>query len=372
VGGDAEARTWDDILAMCRSGHLSLESLIFSEDTGEWRKAADTELAALIEDHRAHAAAADEDEAGQSELREQYDELLGEMEGLTGDWNKHLQLAEMAVALGDRASAVRHFQDALEANRYHPPIAQKARRLLKRDEWRGLHYLSRPEPVWNIPGALVGYPLARGPLYLAIPTVALAALSWLPGVALVAALLLYLWTTEVIRAAAAGEPRPPLWDGVKSDPVNTVLRPLGVAFIVCVELYVPFIVLATVIAMMGDSQSYAWTVIQNSPVMIVVISTLTLLYAPAVLVMANGSDRDVRNIANPRRVVSAMLKMDHEYVASVGIIAAFVAAWGILAYVLTLIPYAGRFVTVGLGLYVILTAGMVIGRLQARFSEELT
>ncbi len=371
VGGDPEPRSWDDILAMCRCGHLSMDSLIFFEETGEWKKAADTELAALIEEQQAHAAAADSGDVDQSELREQYDRLLCEMEGLTGDWNKHVQLAEMAVALGDRASAVRHFQDALNANRYHMPIAQKAKRFLKRDEWQELHYLSRPEPIWNIPGTLAGYPLARGPLYLAIPTLVFAALFWLPSVALPGAFLLYLWMAEVIRVAAAGETKPPLWHGVKSDPVNTVLRPLGVALIICVELYVPFIVLATVVAMMGDTQSYAWTVIQNSPIMIVVISTLTLLYVPAVLVMANGPERNVKNILNPRRVISAMIKMNHEYVASVGVIAALVAAWGVLAYVLTLIPYAGHVVAVGVGLYVAVAGGMVIGRLQSRFSEDL-
>jgi len=368
VGGDPESRSWDDLLAMCRSGHLPMDGLIFFEETGEWKKAADTELAALIEDHQAHATAADTD---QSELREQYDELLLEMEGLTGGWNQHVQLAEMAVALGDRASAVTHFQDALNANRYHTPVTQKAKRLLKRDEWQGLRYLSRPEPIWNIPGTLIGYPLARGPLYLAIPTLVFAALFWLPSVALPGALLLYLWMAEVIRVAAAGEPRPPLWHGVKSDPVNTVLKPLGVALIACVELYVPFIVLATVIAMMGDTQSYAWTVIQNSPIMIVVISTLTLLYLPAVLVMANGPEPDVKNILNPRRVISAMIKMNHEYIASVGVIAALVAAWGLLAWLLTHIPYAGHIAAVGVGLYVALAGGMVIGRLQSRFSEDL-
>jgi len=371
VGGDPEPQSWDDILAMCRSGHLSMESLIFFEETGEWKKAADTELAALLEDQQAGAGTAGSVDSDQSQLREQYDQLLCEVEGLAGDWNKHVQLAEMAVALGDRASAVNHFQDALKANRYHPLVAQKARRLLKRDEWQDLHYLSRPEPIWNIPGTLVGYPLARGPLYLAIPTLVFSALFWLPSVAVLGAILLYLWTAEVIRVAAAGEAKPPLWHGVKSDPVSTVLKPLGVALIVCVELYVPFIVLATVIAMMGDTQSYAWTVIQHSPIMIVVVSTLTLLYVPAVLVMANGPDTDVKNIANPRRVVSVMLRMDHEYVASVGIIAVLVAAWGVLAYGLTLIPFAGRVIAVGLGLYVVVAGGMVVGRLQSRFTEEL-
>ncbi|MCK4773358.1 MAG: hypothetical protein KAT30_01180, partial [Candidatus Krumholzibacteria bacterium] len=92
---------------------------------------------------------------------------------------------------------------------------------------------------------------------------------------------------------------------------------------------------------------------------------------PAVLVMANGPEPDVKNILNPRRVISAMIKMNHEYVASVGVIAALVAAWGLLAWLLTLIPYAGHVAAVGVGLYVALAGGMVIGRLQSRFSEDL-
>ena len=98
---------------------------------------------------------------------------------------------------------------------------------------------------------------------------------------------------------------------------------------------------------------------------------MTLLYVPAVLAMANGPDTDVKIIANHRRVVSVILRMDHEYVASVGIIAVLVAAWGVFAYGLTLIPFAGRVIADGLGLYVVVAGGMVVGRLQSRFTEEL-
>ena len=99
---------------------------------------------------------------------------------------------------------------------------------------------------------------------LVIPTLVLTALFWLPGVALVGAVLMYLWATEVIRVAADGQPKPPLWHDALSDPVNTVLKPLGVCLIICIELYVPFILVATTIAATGD-ELWAWTVIQKSP-----------------------------------------------------------------------------------------------------------
>jgi len=369
VGGEPVAHSWDEIVAMCRSGQLHPASLIFFEDENQWKKATDTELAVLLDNPQVDSVP-DESEA-QTELQSQYEQLKREIEGSEGDWNKIVQLAEMAATLGDRRAALRHFQEALNGHRYHGPIVNKVKRCLSREEWESLRYVSRPEPVWSAPLNLVGYPLARGPFYLAIPTIVFTALFWFPGVALVGAILLYLWATEVIRVAAAGQSKPPLWHGALSDPVNTVLKPLGVGLIICIELYLPFILVATMIAAVGD-ELWAWTVIQKSPIMIVLMSTISLLYIPGVLVIAGSSDGDVKRIANPREVFSVIIKMEREYVASVGIIAALIATWGIFSYLFMLVPFAGRVVAVAMGLYVLIVGGLVVGRLQSRFSEELS
>jgi hypothetical protein len=88
-------------------------------------------------------------------------------------------------------------------------------------------------------------------------------------------------------------------------------------------------------------------------------------------VSAGSSDGDVKRIANPREVFSVIFKMESEYVASVGIIAALIAAWGIFSYLFALVPFAGRVVAIAMGLYVLVVGGLVIGRLQSRFGEEL-
>jgi hypothetical protein len=366
VGAEMTPRSWDEIVAMCRSGHLQPDSLILFDEENEWKKAADTELAAFFAERDASP-----EEADGTHMEEEYSRLRDEAESSPGDWSKRIQLAEMAIKLGDRPAALRYFQEALDHNRFHPPVARKAKRCLSRDEWQTLRYLSRPAPIWSAPFSLIGFPLARGPLYLLIPTIVLSALFWLPGVSLIGGVLVYLWVAEVIRTAARGAVKPPLWHDVLSDPVDTVLRPLGVALIVGVELYVPFLLFAVVIAMVGDGDSYAWTVIQESPVMIVLMSTITLLYLPAVLVIAGKRHADVRRIASPRHVIEIIIKMEHEYIVSLGIIAALIATWGLLTYVLTLVPYAGHVAAVALGVYVVVAAGLVVGRLQSRFNDEL-
>ena len=92
---------------------------------------------------------------------------------------------------------------------------------------------------------------------------------------------------------------------------------------------------------------------------------------PAVLVIAGRSDVDVKRIANPQQVLLAILRMEHEYLASIGIIAALVAIWGILAFLFGLIPFAGHVLAVAMSLYVVIAGGLVVGRLQSRFSEQL-
>jgi hypothetical protein len=371
VGGEPEPRTWEDIVAMCRSGHLSPESLIFFPDENGWQKAADTDLAQLFGERGSPADDPGPDQNAQAELKDEYNQLRRQLEGTPADWNQMVQLAEMALTVGDRAGAIKHFQEALNSHRYHPRVRRRIKQCLSRDEWQNLRYFSRQEPIWEDVVGLVSYPFTRGPLYLAIPTVVFAALFWIPAVALAAVLLLYLWVAEVIRATANGDTKPPLWHGAVSDPVNTVLKSLGVALIVGAELYLPFLLVATIMATTGGVQSDAWTVMQKSPLMIVIMATLTLLYVPAVLVIAGGSEVDIKRIANPRQVIFAILKMEHEYVASIGIVAVLVAIWGILSYVFSFIPFVGHVVAVALGMYVLVTAGLVVGRLQSRFSEQL-
>lgn len=369
VAEESTSRTWDEIVAMARTGGLSPKSLILFPDGG-CKRVGDTELAAEFGQRPAAASKARPSQPKETTAKEEYEALRGQLEGSVADWNRLVQLAELALEFGDRVASIRHFQEALDGHRYNPRIRASAKRCLTRDELRTLRYLTRTKPIWEDPGALLTYPLARGPLYLAIPTCVVAALLWVPGISLVVPLLLFLWVVEIVKVAADGETSPPLWHGFIGNPVDTVLKPIAVALIVAVEMYAPFVVLAVILGVLDEGQSYT-TVIKKSPLMIVVMSTLTLLYVPGALVVTGGSNGDLRRIASPRQVISAVAKMEHEYVVSVGIILALVALWGLLAYVFELIPFAGRVLAAAAGVYILVAGGLVVGRLQSRFQDEL-
>jgi hypothetical protein len=355
---------------MCRSGSLSPGSLIVYPD-GSCKKVADTDLAEWFGlDVKSESAPATVGAKGIASKTE-YDELRREISGGSADWNRLVQLAELALAFGDRVSAVAHFQEALNANHYHPRIRASANRCLSRAELRKLRYLNRPKPIWEDLGDILMYPLGRGPLYVLIPTAVVWALLWVPVAKIAVPFLLFLWAVEVVRTAAGQRERPPLWHGFREHPIDTLLKPFGVALILAVELYAPFLVLAGILAWVDARNPSLWTVIEKSPIMIVVMSTLTLIYVPAALVVAAGSNGDFRWIADPRRIVAAIAKMEREYVASVGMVAAMIAVWSVLDYLFDFIPFVGRVLTVGAGLYILVAGGMVVGKLQARFQDEL-
>lgn len=369
VGGEPEPRSWDDIVVMARTGQMTPETLIFFADQNQWRRAGDTPQLAQYFTERPRPAAADPADGKQTELREEYNLLLAQVDGATASWSQLVQLAELAIAVGDREAGVRHFQKALDNNRYHPGVVRKVKQCLEREEWQSLRYIARVSPIWDDFGTLIRFPVARGPLYLAALSLVFAGLFWIPAITVIPMLLLYLVAAEVIRVAADGETCPPLWHGIVENPTDTVLKSIGVAMIIVAEVFVPFFVLAMILAATSDASS--WTFIQKSPILIVVMGTVTLLYVPAVLVLASGRDVDVKRIANPREVIAAITRMETEYVASIGILAGLVAVWGVLAYFLTLIPYAGHVVAVAVGVYILLCSGYVVGRLRARFSEQL-
>ncbi|MDH3216199.1 MAG: hypothetical protein OEN01_07900 [Candidatus Krumholzibacteria bacterium] len=370
---EPEPKSWEDIEVMCRLGQLSAESLIWDPEANSWKKVIDTELAPLVESQAPAVEDSGPDPAVIAEKTDAYNLLKRRIEAEPDDWELVLQAAELALALGDRPAAVRHFQRALEIRPFKARIVREAKRNLSSDERKTLRFFSRPEPVWDDAGVLVTYPLARGPLYLAIPAAVVFALTWIPGMLFVVGPLLYLWLTQVTATTARGEAQPPLWHGVLADPMSGLIKPLLVALIVAAELYLPFIILAKILTLTGSGVEVGTlALIQKSPLMIVTMSTLTVVYMPAVFVLMGVSGFDVARVANPRHVVSAVIKMEGEYVASVAIIAALLAVWGIAAFVSGFIPVVGRMVAAAVGVFVLLPSGLVVGRLQSRFSEELT
>jgi hypothetical protein len=370
VAEEATPRSWADLVAMCQSGKLSSRSLILFPD-GQYVKASETDLFAAAGDRPdAEGTPRPAPTTASESARTEYECLKGELEGGDGDWNRRVQLAEMALEFGDRAAAVKHFQEALDGNHYHPRIRSTANRCLSRAELRTLRYLSKPKPIWDDFGGIVLYPLSRGPLYVAIPTAVIWGLLWVPVVKVMVPLLLFLWAVEVARATAGGRDTAPLWHGALERPIDTVLKPLGVAVVVAAELYLPFIVIAGILALSDPRHSTIAAVIADSPPMVVIMAMLTLLYVPAVLVVAAASNCNIRHVADPRNVIVAVIKMEGEYITSIAILAALGAAWTVLAFVFEMIPFVGKVLVVGSGVYALVAGAVVVGRLQARFQSD--
>jgi hypothetical protein len=182
-----------------------------------------------------------------------------------------------------------------------------------------------------------------------------------------------LWGMEVIAAASAGRSRPPLWHGVLADPMETVVRRL-VAFLgVTAELYLPFVAAAVVLIATGQSdRSSLLDVIGGSPVMTVLVFTAGLVYLPAVtMLVAASSATRIRDMLNPRYVVSAIRLMEGEYLAALGFIGAMLCtAWGVSS-MLGFVPFAAKALVAAVAAYTMLAGGLVFGRLHSRFKEQL-
>jgi hypothetical protein len=338
-----EPCAWSDIEAMCVAGTLSPEALIFLPAENDWRKVRDTELASL------------------------FDDRLPMMQDDTGN----TVVASTYVRKGERDKAKDHFQEALEANRYHPRIVQEAKRNLRPSEWKTLRFREQTPPVWEDVGEFAAYPLGRGPVYLAILTIVLAALFWIPSLRLPAALVLFLGVVLAARATAGGERRPPLWHRFLSEPRATLLNPIMAAFVVGAELYGPFLLAAQIIVWINrGGEANLLLLIAKSPLMLVLLSTASLLYLPAVIVLLATRSVAIIRVFNPARVLLAVARMEREYVATVGIVVLLFCSWLGMATLLGRVPYAGHIVSVAIGVYGSLLAAFVLGRLCSRFADD--
>ena len=359
---------WSDLEAMCRDGRLSPDSLIFIPDENEWRKASETDLAPLIDQV---PGAGDDDEAQAAAMREGYERALEHIEQNPELLVGLLNAAEIAAAMGNHEAAWEHYQRALQQHPYHPRAVQEAKKNLLPADWVRLRYLNKPPSIWHRVESIFTYPLSRGPLYVVIPGLVLGGLWWLPGGALVGGVILYLWAIQVIRAAGLLEPRPPLWHRLLSEPKEALAKPLWMAVVIGAELYLPFLVFGQIFAATGTAPN-ALTAIQSSPFLIVGVFTVSLVYLPAVLVLGTSPVAAMTSAFNPLQVVKMIGKMDKEYMAAAGYIVLMFCLWGMINLGLERIPVAGRIIATLLGVYVMLTSGLVLGRLQARFKEQIT
>jgi hypothetical protein len=362
---------WEELEALCRSGRLSPDSLIFMPEENDWKKAADTELAPLFEGLETPG----EDTGGEmdpEEMAEAYRNAVEQVEQNPDLLPARLNAAEIAIALDNREAAQAHYQDALNHHPYHPRAVQEAKRNLVPAEWVQLRYLGRPPSIWERIDGVFSYPLARGPLYLVIPALALSALWWLPVTSVLGGTILFLWGIQVLRSSALLEPTPPLWHRLLTEPGEALVRPVILAAVVFLEVYLPFIIFGQMLVSSGASPApNAFTALQTSPFLTVLIFTITLIYLPAVLVVGMFPDGKVSDAFKPVYVAKAIRIMEKEYLVAAGYMVLMLCLWGFINLGLEKIPIAGRIVATLLGVYAMVTAGLVLGRLQARFKEQM-
>ncbi|UCH82835.1 MAG: hypothetical protein JSW50_10185 [Candidatus Latescibacterota bacterium] len=359
-----EVWEWADLEASARAGRLSPDSLIFFSEDNTWRKAADTDLASCL----SVASPSEPDR----ELESEYEDALADVNQNPVDHGPLLHAAELAMAIGNKDLAREHYQKALELSPFHPRVAQEAKRNLPPRDLRTLRLLQKPPHVWEEPLRLAAYPAARGPLYILIPMLVVFAMTWSVWTLIPCAFLLGLWGMEVIARSSTGEFRPPHWRSLVVNAGRTHLKRFTSLFGATLELYLPFIAIAALLMIIGQSdRSNPLEVVSKSPVLSVLVFTASLVYLPAVLMLVSANGTRIRDALNPLQIGSAIRLMEGEYIAAVVFILALTCAiWG-LGRPLGSILVAPRVLYAASTVYAVLAGGFVLGRLFARFREQL-
>jgi hypothetical protein len=360
-----EPRSWEEIEAMARAGFIGPETLIFMPDVNDWRRAADTPVACFFEEDAGVEAAPDPSQ--NEELQAQYQQLCSQV--AQGEWKERIHAADLAVQLAKPEEAVKHFRQALKGNPYHPRIVQEAKRMLSTEEWTALPYFERVAPAWDDLAGIARFPLRRGPVYLLGPALVLAALSLIPGGIAIAAGLIFLWLTQIASGSGKPSSKPPKWKNIIMEPAS-LLRSVIMMPLLAVELYGLFFLAAAVMPRLPiHKEAGLLEVIGNSPLLVVPMFMLTLLYVPAVLTLVANPAVSITEVLNPKFVFSAIARMEREYLTTVGVVAAPVCVWVLIGFAFDAIPYVGGVLTGVLGAYVFAIVGCTLAKLRARFAE---
>jgi hypothetical protein len=232
--------------------------------------------------------------------------------------------------------------------------------------------LDRPESVWQDLGAFGLYPLSSGPLAFVVPAVVLAALTVVPAFRWVVAPLAALWITTCIGAAGEGAARLPLWHPLVRDPLAYIVRPALLLTAVLAMMCGPVAIAAVVVTRMGwVAESSAWMWFVENPILLVIVVTAGVVILPIVLMLAMCRQIPAKSAINPATWFRTAVRMEREYVAATIYIAfATVLALAANAFV-GVIPYFGPALVLVIALYLGVCGGLVLGRLQARFRDEI-
>ncbi len=363
-----ETWTWSEIETRCKTGRLAPESRIYSPERRRWERVADTEFGAFMK--AAHGA----DEQGKDEqaddaelLHSEYEAALKQIRSAPNRVDGYIRAAGAALALGDRRSAVGHFQSALDVQPFNKRVASEARRSLSFEECRQLRLLEREAPFWEDIHRVVSYPLARGPRYFLLLAFVLSLVISFPVLTSAAVFLCYLFGYQVIAETAAGIRKPPSWRGVTDDPSARILKPFLTGIVASAILGLPFLTIAEMMILIGAStHSDVFHFIQHSPIMIVFMWILGLSYLPAMLAVSASSQSRLMDALNMRKVITVAIGMEYEYCGTVGVLLAFLSVWGGSRLLLSPVPFLGVVVPSCIAVYGILCGGFVLGRLSSR------
>ena len=358
-----EQWSWDDIESLLRSGELTGSARIFLPDETRWAFISETRLGAL-EGRAPDDGAADED-TGRAALEEAYQAALDRVPG--GDLEALLEAGTIALQIGRQEDAREHFQILLNRFPYHPRAAQEIHRRFSPAEQRKFRSLERPAPVWEDLGGAAAMPLARGPIHFLAPAAVFAALGFLPFAPVVTAIVSFLWVFQIMEYTARGALRTPDWDRAWRDPVRKLVRPLALMAIVVGQWAVVLAAIAWVAMLAGGVRNESVLhYMADSPPIVVVTWIIAALYLPAAAVSTGGFNGSAAQTIDPRRLVSMVIRMEHEYVYSAGLLC-LVAVGVAVSHAFTgNIPVVGNLVAGFALAYALPLQGLILGRLLGR------
>ncbi|NIM19208.1 MAG: hypothetical protein GTO51_02385 [Candidatus Latescibacteria bacterium] len=386
-----ETWSWSDIVDLCKSGRLSSESRIYLPEEKAWKRAIDTDLGTIFESldgSEQRSPEEDVETVDSGVYRQAYEDACQELRRTPDVPRAYLNAASAALALEDRQAAIRHYQEALELWPFNRQIASGAKRSLRREEWRLLKLLDRPAPFWEdlwrvvtfpITGGLILFPLpgiassgvlARIPFQFILPALALSILAAFPYFRIAAAGICYLWVYQAILRAASGETHLPGWGEFISTFVQRILKPVFVGLMLAAELYLPFFIIAEAAILIGaSSRPDVFQFVQNSALMVVLMWALGLLYLPVALAISVSPGVGLKVVLNPKKVIPAIITMEHEYLATALFNLVVVLAWGFSRLAVGSLPFLGIFLPVFLTIYAVQMVGFVLGRLSTRYQH---
>jgi hypothetical protein len=365
-----EQWSWTDVENLCLAGELNGRAQIYLPDEERWATIAETRLASAL------APGAPGKDAPQGEdlasVEQEYKAALERIEEDPDLLEARLDAGILSSELGRRDESRAHFQTVLHRYPYHARAAQEVHRRFSATERKSFRYLDRPAAIWEDVGDLLRIPFARGPLYVVIPAAVFAGLSWVPGGILISAGLAFLWAFQVMEYTARGGAKPAAWNRSFADPWRKLARPAALMSAVVAQWLLIVLAAAKIAATMREgSTGSLWHFATQSPVLLVVGSILGVLYLPAAMVSIGGFTGPITKTLDPRRLVRTIVRMEHEYVYSILLIAAATLVLGIVRMTVGAIPVFGGIVFGAALACATPMYGLILGRLLGRMGHVI-